>query len=325
MAMLLVAFDLEGPLSPQDNAYELMALIPDGRRLFERLSRYDDLLALSGRPDYEAGDTLKLIVPFLLVHGINEGHIRQVSGKAPLVAGASECVQAIWARNWQPCLISTSYAPHALNIAHQVGIPPDWVAATEVAFDVWEGAMTEDAYGFILSWQRRILECPADDDESLKRLCDEFFWQHLVKFPIGIVLELKVVGGKRKTEALKAFAARLGLPLSRCAAIGDSITDAHLLQTVRDEGGLAIVFNGNEYALPYGNVGVAAGDLRTVLPLLDAFAESGREGVREWAESHPSEDEATHYHWLEEDGWQKALPFHRRWRQQLRGQAAKLG
>ncbi|MDT7973574.1 MAG: hypothetical protein RRB24_12170 [Armatimonadota bacterium] len=323
--MLLVAFDLEGPLSPQDNAYELMALIPDGRRLFERLSRYDDLLALSGRPDYEAGDTLKLIVPFLLVHGINEGHIRQVSGKAPLVAGASECVQAIWARNWQPCLISTSYAPHALNIAHQVGIPPDWVAATEVAFDVWEGAMTEDAYGFILSWQRRILECPADDDEGLKRLCDEFFWKHLVKFPIGIVLELKVVGGKRKTEALKAFAARLGLPLSRCAAIGDSITDAHLLQTVRDEGGLAIVFNGNEYALPYGNVGVAAGDLRAVLPLLDAFAESGREGVREWAESHPSEDEATHYHWLEDDGWQKALPFHRRWRQQLRGQAAKLG
>jgi len=79
--MLLVAFDLEGPLSPQDNAYELMAIIPDGRRLFERLSRYDDLLALSGRPNYEPGDTLKLILPFLLAHGINESHIRQVWAK----------------------------------------------------------------------------------------------------------------------------------------------------------------------------------------------------------------------------------------------------
>jgi len=324
--MLLVAFDLEGPLSPQDNAYELMALIPDGRRLFERLSRYDDLLALSGRPDYEAGDTLKLIIPFLLVHGIREEHIRKVSEKAQLVAGASECVQGVWGRGWQPCIISTSYAPHALNIAHQVGVPPDWVAATEVAFDAWEGAMTEDAYGFILSWQRRILECPADDDESLKRLCDEFFWQHLVKFPIGVVLELKVIGGRRKTEALKEFARRLNLSLSRCAAIGDSITDTHLLQTMRDEGGLAVVFNGNEYALPYGNVGVAADDLRAVLPLLDAFAQGGREGVRSWVESQRGKEEtAAHYHWLEGEGWQKALPVHRRWRQQLRGQAASLG
>ncbi|MER3501288.1 MAG: hypothetical protein IMHGJWDQ_001855 [Candidatus Fervidibacter sp.] len=324
--MLLVAFDLEGPLSPQDNAYELMALLPEGRRLFERISRYDDLLALKGRFGYEPGDTLKLLLPFLLAHGINETHIRQVSTQAVLVSGAAECVQAIWARGWQPCIISTSYEPHALHIAEQVGVPPNLVAATKVDFTALEGALTDDTYSLVLTWQQRVLECPADDDECLKRVLDEFFWQHLVKFPIGIVLDLPVMGGRRKTEALREFLRRSGLPIHSCAAIGDSITDAHMLQTVRDEGGLAIVFNGNEYALPYGVVGVASTDLKAILPLLDIFASEGVRAVKEWvAAQHPKDEWDAHYHVLSEDTWQRALPFHRRFRQAVRGQAAKLG
>ncbi len=325
--MLLVAFDLEGPLSPQDNAYELMALIPEGRRLFERLSRYDDLLALAGRPDYEPGDTLKLITPFLLVHGIGEEHIRQVSAKAPLVTGVVECIQTIWEREWQPCVISTSYAPHALQVAERVGIPPDLVVATSVDFATWEGALTEDTFSMVLSWQQRILGCPADDDEQLRLLLDEFFWQHLVKHPLGIVLDLRVIGGRRKTEVLQGFARRAQLPLSRCVFVGDSITDAHVLQTVRDNGGLALVFNGNQYALSYGLVGVAAMDLRAILPPLNAFAEGGIVAVQAWVQAYrqPSDEGEAHYHWLSGDGWQNALPVHLRFRQSVRGQAAKLG
>ena len=74
-----ICFDLEGPLSPQDNAYELMKLFPQGDRVFEIISRYDDLLTLEERPDYEPGDTLALIVPFLLYHGIGEEDIRRLA------------------------------------------------------------------------------------------------------------------------------------------------------------------------------------------------------------------------------------------------------
>jgi predicted HAD superfamily phosphohydrolase len=70
--MKLICFDLEGPLSPQDNAYELMKLFPDGGKIFEVISRYDDLLTLENRPDYEPGDTLALIAPFLAYHRIGE-------------------------------------------------------------------------------------------------------------------------------------------------------------------------------------------------------------------------------------------------------------
>jgi len=50
-------FDLEGPLSPQDNAYEVMGLIPDEYEQFAVSNRYEDLLALAEKPGYESGDT----------------------------------------------------------------------------------------------------------------------------------------------------------------------------------------------------------------------------------------------------------------------------
>ena len=69
-----IAFDMEGPLTSQDAAFELMGLVPGGHEVFRAISRYDDILALAGRPGYEPGDTLALIVPFLLYHRLSVFH-----------------------------------------------------------------------------------------------------------------------------------------------------------------------------------------------------------------------------------------------------------
>ncbi|GAG18116.1 unnamed protein product, partial [marine sediment metagenome] len=87
-----IAFDLEGPLSPQDNAYELMKLFPNGDRIFEVISRYDDLLTLEEKEDYEPGDTLALIVPFLVLHNITEADISRLAGEASLTGGADKLI-----------------------------------------------------------------------------------------------------------------------------------------------------------------------------------------------------------------------------------------
>ena len=54
--MNFICFDLEGPLSPQDNAYELMKLFPNGDKIFEVISSYGDLLTLEEKEDYELGE-----------------------------------------------------------------------------------------------------------------------------------------------------------------------------------------------------------------------------------------------------------------------------
>ena len=91
-----ICFDLEGPLSPQDNAYELMKLFPNGDKIFEVISRYDDLLTLEERENYEPGDTLALIVPFLVLHNISENDIVALATKASLTDEINKLVEEVY-------------------------------------------------------------------------------------------------------------------------------------------------------------------------------------------------------------------------------------
>ncbi|RLA85280.1 MAG: energy-converting hydrogenase A, subunit R, partial [Deltaproteobacteria bacterium] len=69
--MRVFVTDCEGPISKNDNAFELCChFIPEGEKFFSLLSRYDDYLAyVEKREGYKAGDTLRLIVPFLIAFG----------------------------------------------------------------------------------------------------------------------------------------------------------------------------------------------------------------------------------------------------------------
>ncbi len=73
----------------------MLGLAKNGHRIFEVLSRYDDILTLEGRENYEPGDTLKLIVPFLIYHGITEEDIKKVSSKAKIVGYAAEIIDEL--------------------------------------------------------------------------------------------------------------------------------------------------------------------------------------------------------------------------------------
>ncbi|MBI2288195.1 MAG: hypothetical protein HYU83_04385, partial [Chloroflexi bacterium] len=130
-----ICFDLEGPLSPQDNAYDLMKLFPNGDRLFEVISRYDDLLTLEGRQDYEPGDTLALIVPFLILHQIREADIASLSAKASLTGGANKLMSWLESSGWKVFCITTTYEQYAIHITQKLGIFAHNVACTPFPLD----------------------------------------------------------------------------------------------------------------------------------------------------------------------------------------------
>jgi energy-converting hydrogenase A subunit R len=75
--------DCEGPITQNDNAYELCdALIPEGGNFFARVSKYDDYLAdIEKRQGYKAGDTLKLVLPFLMTYGATNKKMEEFSEK----------------------------------------------------------------------------------------------------------------------------------------------------------------------------------------------------------------------------------------------------
>lgn len=332
----LVFFDLEGPLSPQDNALEVAGLADKGRQAYAVISRYDDLLALEGREEYEPGDTLKLILPFLVLHGVRAEDIERVSSTAPLTAGARELVAALLAAGWRVHIISTSYQQHALRIAEQLGIPDRDVACTRLdpkdlanrikGFDL---SLVKEAWAYI----QQISEALSLEeiglgaaDQQIRPKLDEFYWETIPRTELGPLFQgLKVVGGRRKVRALEGFCREAGAYLGQVAVVGDSITDLQMLKAVEAAGGLSIVFNGNRYALPFGTVGVASVSLMNLLPALQTWLEHGREALRTAILSSnlsPQDGEAN-YHWLvNSSNLEDIVKVHETSRKRARGRAA---
>jgi energy-converting hydrogenase A subunit R len=274
------AFDLEGPLSPQDNAYEVMHLFKDGPALFEVISKYDDYLALQNRHDYEPGDTLKLIIPFLLVNGITEQDIRKVSKRAKLVSGARELVEWLKDDTWNIHVISTSYEQHAYNIASQLGIDREKVHCTRFPLDSFSEVLGDSEKELIHEIQNEILSfCSNDGNEKSKigklaTQLDEFFFEKVPNTRINAIFDkVTVVGGEHKVRALMSAIGRA--PAKQTAVIGDSITDYKMLERIRSVGGLSVAFNGNAYALPHANIGMACVDIRPLYLILAEFRAGG--------------------------------------------------
>ncbi|MDP2744469.1 MAG: hypothetical protein Q8P00_05325, partial [Dehalococcoidia bacterium] len=107
-----------------------MKLFPQGDQVFRVLSRYDDLLTMAGRPDYEPGDTLALIAPFLAHHGISQEHMADLAEKASLTPGSSRLVGELLQRGWKVFCITTTYEGYAHNLTGRLGIQRENVAST---------------------------------------------------------------------------------------------------------------------------------------------------------------------------------------------------
>lgn len=259
-----------------------MHLIKDGPSLFEVISSYDDYLALRNKPDYEPGDTLKLIVPFLLVNGITEQDILSVSRRAKLVDGGKELIKCLKEDAWNVHVISTSYEQHAHNIASQLGVALENVHCTRFPLDSFSQILREPEIELIEEIQNKILSFPStiDDEESSKFAAlvtqlDEFFFEKAPSTRMGEIFDnVTVVGGQRKVQA--AIAASGGITrMQETAAIGDSITDYKMLERIKNAGGLSVAFNGNAYALPHAEIGMAGIDIRPLHLILTEFRAGG--------------------------------------------------
>ncbi len=357
-----ILFDLEGPLSPQDNAYEVMKLIgKEGAFIFEVISRYDDIISLEGREGYEPGDTLALIVPFFLVHGITKDDIKKVSERAKIIEGAEYLFERLLAENWDTYIISTSYEQHAYNVGRKLGIPENKIICTELDLERRKQNLEENIFSLIKKAQEDIIELYShiDNTELIVNRLDEFFFHQLPSLGYDI-FTTRVIGGERKAEAIRAIAKEKRIDLREVIAVGDSITDYKMLKEVVTHGGISVVFNGNEYAVPYANVGLASVDIRFLHIICEAFVRGGKGAVMDvvtkWEENrvgferNPADIPGNcitsdikdfvmkqkgrgkvpfpYFHNLEhadERGREKIIKIHKRLRMQVREDAGKLG
>jgi len=289
------------------------------------------LLTLEGRPDYEPGDTLALIIPFLAYHGIEEEKIAAMGQEAGLTPGATTLISKLKSRGWYIFCISTSYEQYAFSITQRLGIPSDNVACTSFPLAQIRKLLSQNEFALLKQTEHEIVNLnPLTDDTKIKEYLDHFYWQKLPKTRWGrIIGQVKPVGGRRKVEALENFSTRMGKPLSGWTVVGDSITDFKMLRAVNKSGGLAIAFNANEYALPYSTVSLASVSLYDLWIVLEVWEKGSRQDVEKAVKENEKAGGAGDrgwFHWL---GGTKditpALEIHKRIRSLVRDEAAKLG
>ena len=318
-------------MSPQDNAYDLMKLFPNGDRIFEVISRYDDLLTLEEREDYEPGDTLALIVPFLILHNISEANITALAAQASLTGGAAKLISQLQYSGWKVFCISTTYEQYAIHITHKLGIYAHNVACTPFPLDKLRAALRQEDLKLLQQAEEDILTMrPIADDNRIKQSLDSFFWEKLPATDVGAAMkQVKPVGGRRKTAALTRFAETYQQPLSRWVVVGDSITDFRMLQAVEKVGGLAIAFNANEYALPYATMSLASTLISDLLEVLEAWQKGQRgmvEKIIKYKEKAGGGGDRGYFHWLSgRKDIDDVIKIHKRIRRLVREEAGKLG
>jgi len=288
--------DCEGPISKNDNAFELTAhYVPNGERLFTVISRYDDVLAeVVKKPGYKAGDTLKLILPFLKAYGVTDRKMQNFSAKTLLLISNVKESLAFIRKVAHTFIVSTSYEHYIRALCQAINFPFKNVYCTKVKIDKYLLSQKErDKLRKLAAEIAKmpVIEIPKDassiqdfpkQHQQIIRRLDEIFWEEIAKMEIGKVFnEVNPVGGREKAETVMQIAKNLGVNLSEVVYVGDSITDVEVFKTVRGGDGLTISFNGNEYAIREAEIAIMSEKALVTALLTAVFCKFGKEGVFE--------------------------------------------
>jgi len=138
-----------------------------------------------------------------------------------------------------------------------------------------------------LSGVKKREDLSAETQETIERL-DEIFGKEIPSMECGRILrEVNPLGGKEKAKAVLDSLKKTGGKLSDVMYVGDSITDVEALNLAK-EGGLAISFNGNAYALRAAEIACLSPHTLPLEILAEVFCQEGKKGVLDLVKKWPN-------------------------------------
>ncbi|WP_202319147.1 haloacid dehalogenase-like hydrolase [Archaeoglobus neptunius] len=305
--------DWEGPWILTDFALELTMAVFNNERFFRNLSLYDDYLAYEVKKEgYEAGYTVKLLVPFIAAADITEARLANIAElTAKFVPDASEAMRRLQ-KMWKPVVISTSYRQYLEETASMIGVE-GYLHGTDVSFDRIK--ISSELRSYLISTVDKIAGLKG---EELFRFLDDLFSTPEIE---EIVSSVRAVGAGEKAEILRCYCEEYSIEFP--VAIGDSISDYKMFEVARKLGGVAVAFNGNEYALKHADIAIVSSTAMSeaaVVELLlrrgmvDSAIHSACAGLRE-----------TEIYIMSDSDYREVLEKSKRMRVRLRGFAGELG
>ena len=267
--------DCEGPLTLNDNAYELAVhFIENGGELFKVLSLYDDYLAdIVKKENYKVGNTLKFILPFFVCENLKNQDMIDFSQKNIYAVRDSKFLLKYLKKAMNTYIVSTSYGQYIEALSNYMDFPFENTFYTKVDVDAL--TLNDEEMEKIDKFKLEIL----DDPENYE-LFDEIFYSEIPKMGIyETIKEINVVGGEGKKEAIDEIIGRDNINTGEILYIGDSITDVEPLDFARKNNGISISFNGNEYPLKVAEIAIVSPSAITTCVIANIYAKDDKQTV----------------------------------------------
>ena len=274
--------DCEGPLTLNDNAFELSAkIIEDGGELFKILSLYDDYLAdIVKKENYKAGNTLKLILPFFTCENLKNRDMVDFSKNNIYSVRDSKFLLSYLKTAMNIYIVSTSYGQYIEAVSNYMDVPFENTFYTNV--DVDSLSLNDEEIEKINEFKELILDNPEDYE-----LFDDIFFNQITKMGIyDKIKDIEVVGGEGKKLAIDEIIARDGIDIKNMWYIGDSITDVEPLEFARSNDGISISFNGNEYPLKVAEIAIVSPSAVTTAVVANIYANFDKNKVLKFIEDY---------------------------------------
>ena len=272
--------DCEGPLSINDNAYEISDyFIPEGGEFFSILSNYDDMLVERNTEGYLAGSTLKLILPFFKAYGLTEKDLIEFSeDNINMVNGAYQMISYV--QNIMPFyIVSTSYNQYIKALCDKTGFIYENTYSTHLDLDKYK--ISNEEQESLLSIRENILF-----DYGFENIHKQFS-EVISKMQINDLIEsVTPVGGIGKRNAILDIIDKNDYEPANLMYSGDSITDCEALQYAKDNGGISISFNGNIHSISSASISITATNNLILALIADIFNNKSTEGVYDFISSY---------------------------------------
>lgn len=285
-----------GFLLKNDTSRDLCArYIRNGAHIYDVLSRYDELTAyVLGREEASAGSVMKWILPFLKAHGATDLSMYQYTKEnMRLMPGAEEAIRYI--SKLMPTYITT-------GDIQQATMPVDEMMDAPLS-STFSSVGELDSFNFGRMESRKIREMATEisklkiakkkyelnvstridpDDVTLLRTVDDILKNRLTGTSAMNLMESSVpVFSHKKAYRLLEIRRSTGIDLDGTFYIGSEHTDYQPMYLVRDCNGIAVSYNGSDFAVRGCNVAVMSNDSDIGAFLASVFFDKGYEHVME--------------------------------------------
>lgn len=272
--------------------------IRDGGKIYDVLARYDMIIGYTlSREDGNCGQAGRWLLPILKANGVTDAMAAATCAEsAKMLPGAEKALRYLMSQ--MPVYMCTESYEHSVSgLAEATGMPLENISCNSFSFDAFE--LSKPSARTVRAMLPAIASCRPDDtrytvtedrylsegDAELLGTVDSEFMKALSKLDLldGPKRDLKVAGNE-KAYALLELCKKNTINVSDSIAVGSRDSDYPLMDIVRDSGGLAMAFNGSEYAVKGCNVAVMSDRPIVAAVLASEFYNGGIESVHEMVE-----------------------------------------